>query len=269
MFKARLKMIKDCAESVSVIIPTYNTAKYIGQAIESVLEQTSPPFEIIVVDDGATDDTESVVKKFGAHIRYLYQENHGPSHARNRGVEIASGDYVAFIDADDVWLPEHLSIHLNQFNKFENLDISVGFTCEMEFNKTPDVDILEAERNSILNLSLCASLIKKNTFDDVGFFDEDLIMGEDTDWFLKAKENQKTIAISRELVSLYRKHANNSTNDKKKVNFYFFKVFKKAKDRRANSKIPVNSFIKKPENYDELIEIWHNAEVKKSKSKEL
>ncbi len=249
-------------DTVSVIIPTYNTANYIGQAIESVFKQTHSPIEIIVIDDGSVDNTESVVKNFGGKIRYVYQDNHGPSHARNRGIEIASGDYLAFIDADDVWLPENLSCHLDQFKAFKNLDISVGFTCELEFDKPGDVDIQKAEKNSILHLSLCTSLIRKSVFDDVGLFDEDLIMGEDTDWFLRARENQKKIAISRELVSLYRKHADNCTNNKKKANFYFFKVFKKAKDRRANSNVSMNSVMKKPENYDELIEIWHNAEPK-------
>lgn len=249
-------------DAVSVIIPTYNTATYIGQAIESVLAQTHLPHEVIVIDDGSVDDTESVVKNFDGNIRYMYQENHGPSHARNRGIEIATGNYVAFIDADDVWLPEHLSYHVDQFKKFENLDISVGFTCELEFDKASNVDLQKAKKNSILHLSLCTSLIRKSVFDDVGFFDEDLIMGEDTDWFLKAKEKQKKIAISRELVSLYRRHADNCTNNKKKANYYFFKVFKKARDRRAHSNVSMNSVMKKPENYDELIEMWHNAEPK-------
>lgn len=249
-------------DTVSVIIPTYNTANYIGQAIESVLAQNHSPFEIMVIDDGSTDDTESVVKSFDENIRYVYQENHGPSLARNRGIEIANGGFVAFIDADDVWLPGHLSCHLDQFKEFKNLDISVGFTCEMEFDQAKDVDFEKAEKNSILHLSLCTSLIRKTVFDDVGFFDEDLIMGEDTDWFLRAREKQKKIAITRELVSLYRRHENNCTNNKKKANFYFFKVFKKAKNRRAKSNISLNSVMKKPENYDELIEIWHNAEPK-------
>jgi glycosyltransferase involved in cell wall biosynthesis len=248
---------------ISVIIPTYNSASFLGEAIESVLRQDLPVHEIIVIDDGSTDNTESVVKNINGNIRYLYQENHGPSHARNKGIEIAKGDYIAFIDADDVWVSENLSLHMNQFKTFKNLDVSVGLTCKMSFNSARDVDLELARENASLHLSLCASVMKKTVFEDVGFFDEDLLLGQDTDWFLKAKEKRKTIAISRELVSLYRRHSNNRTNNKKMVNYYFFKVFKKAKDRRVHSTIPLSAIMKKPENQDELIDMWHNAERKK------
>ena len=248
------------AEQISVVIPVFNAERFVAEAIESALTQSYSPLEIIVIDDGSTDDTESVVKNMDGNIRYEYQENQGPSRARNKGIELAEGNFLAFLDADDVWLPWHLSNHLELFNEFKNLDISVGLTCELEFDKASDVDLKKAEKNSILHLSLCTSLIKKAVFEEVGFFDEDLMMGEDTDWFLKAREKQKTIAISRELHSLYRRHENNSTNNMKMKNFYFFRVFKKAKDRRANSDISLNTIMKKPENVDDLIEIWHTAE---------
>lgn len=249
-------------DSISVIIPTYNSATFISEAIESVLMQSYSPYEIIIIDDGSTDGTEEIVKKFGTKVQYVYQENQGPSPARNKGIKMANGNYVAFIDADDVWMPESLSCHVDQFKEFNNLDISIGLTCKMGFNKTSDIDIKKAKQESALHLSLCASLIKKSVFNDVGFFDEDLILSQDTDWFLRAREAEKRIAISRELVSLYRRHSNNRTNNKKMVNYYLFKVFKKAKDRRVHSKIALNSDMKKPENQDELIDIWHNAQLR-------
>jgi len=93
---------------VSVIIPTYNCETYVGQAVESVLAQTYQDFELIVVDDGSTDNTRQVLEPYLDRITYLYQENQGESAARNRGIQMAQGEYVAFLDSDDLWLPRKL-----------------------------------------------------------------------------------------------------------------------------------------------------------------
>ena len=94
--------------SFSVIIPAYNCADVIGRAIDSVLTQTCPASEIIVVDDGSTDNTAEIVKDYGDVVHYFRQENQGPSGARNRGIQEACSDWVAFLDADDVWYPDKL-----------------------------------------------------------------------------------------------------------------------------------------------------------------
>jgi glycosyltransferase involved in cell wall biosynthesis len=94
---------------VSVIIPTYNDATYLPVAIESVLAQSCQDFELIVIDDGSTDNTRTVLQSYLARIRYIYQENQGESVARNQGIRLAQGEYVAFLDSDDVWLPAKLA----------------------------------------------------------------------------------------------------------------------------------------------------------------
>ena len=96
--------------NVSVVIPAYNACEYIGRAIESVLGQTRAADEIIVVDDGSTDGTGTQVKKFGERVRYIHQENSGPSASRNAGVLAAKSEWIAFLDADDEWLPKHLQL---------------------------------------------------------------------------------------------------------------------------------------------------------------
>src|SRR5262245_55236073 len=93
---------------VSVIIPTYNSARFLPDAIGSVLAQTFCDFEVIVIDDGSTDDTETVVARYGAAVRCIHQPNSGVAVARNRGIEEARGRYVAFLDADDTWFPHKL-----------------------------------------------------------------------------------------------------------------------------------------------------------------
>jgi glycosyltransferase involved in cell wall biosynthesis len=94
---------------ISVVVPTYNRAHLVGRAIESVIAQVHAPSEIIVVDDGSLDDTRSVVKSYGQAVSYIYQANAGVSAARNRGVREAKCEWIAFLDSDDYWLPDHLS----------------------------------------------------------------------------------------------------------------------------------------------------------------
>ena len=96
--------------TISAVIPAYNRGALIGRAIESVLAQSRPPEEIIVVDDGSTDDTAERVRAFGDRVRYVFQPNGGGAAARNRGVEEARGEWIAFLDSDDTWLPEHLRL---------------------------------------------------------------------------------------------------------------------------------------------------------------
>src|ERR1700674_2946625 len=90
---------------VSVVIPTYNYRQFVVEAVESVLAQTYRPIELIVVDDGSTDGTRAELERFEGQIRYMFQENRGLPAARNRGIRAAAGEYVAFLDADDVWAP--------------------------------------------------------------------------------------------------------------------------------------------------------------------
>src|SRR5262245_52729040 len=97
---------------VSVVVPTYNSARYLGAAVESVLEQSDRDLEVLVIDDGSRDETPDVMARYGPPVRYLRQENQGVSAARNHGLELASGRYVAFLDADDTWLPGKLNKQL-------------------------------------------------------------------------------------------------------------------------------------------------------------
>ena len=102
---------------ISVIIPTYNTAHYLQEAIESVLAQTYTDFELIVIDDGSTDNTKEVVAPYLDRIVFLETENNGPSKARNRAIRESSCEYVAFLDADDIWYPDKLDRQMTLLSK--------------------------------------------------------------------------------------------------------------------------------------------------------
>ncbi len=104
-------------KTVSVIIPVYNGEQFVADAIRSVLEQSAAAAECIVVDDGSVDSTRAVVASFGSAVRYEHQQNAGVSRARNRGVELAQGELVAFLDHDDVWLPQKLESQLDEIGR--------------------------------------------------------------------------------------------------------------------------------------------------------
>jgi len=108
---------------VSVIIPTYNCAKYLPQAIESILNQTYKDYEIIIVDDGSTDNTKEIISVYQSKIKYIYQDNAGVSKARNTGIQNSTGMYIAFLDADDRWLPFKLELQIKCFEKLPNVDL--------------------------------------------------------------------------------------------------------------------------------------------------
>src|SRR5262249_14941569 len=99
--------------SVSVIIPTFNSAALVAEAVESALAQTAPPAQVLVIDDGSADDTAQRLLRFGDRVRYVRQENQGVSAARNHGIRMAAGEVVAFLDADDFWHPRKLELQLD------------------------------------------------------------------------------------------------------------------------------------------------------------
>jgi glycosyltransferase involved in cell wall biosynthesis len=120
------------AETVSVVIPCYNGARFLRDTVGSVLAQTLPPLEVIVVDDGSTDDSAAVAESFGSPVRVIRQPNRGESVARNRGIAEARGDWVAFLDADDLWLPEKLA------EQAKLMAPGVGGICSGNLARYPD-----------------------------------------------------------------------------------------------------------------------------------
>ncbi|MHC5098093.1 MAG: glycosyltransferase family 2 protein, partial [Planctomycetota bacterium] len=125
---------------ISVVIPAYNAEKHIARAIESVLAQTRPADEVIVIDDGSSDGTGDVVRSFGDKVIFIQQENAGASVARNAGIEAATSDWIAFLDADDEWLPNKIELQIAQLKRNPDLAWAMSnyFTCfcDPEHSKT-------------------------------------------------------------------------------------------------------------------------------------
>jgi glycosyltransferase involved in cell wall biosynthesis len=168
--------------SISVIIPTYNSASIVGDAIESVLRQTHPPEEVIVVDDGSLDDTESVCRQFGIRIDYVHLENGGASAARNTGAARSRSLWLAFLDADDVWEPEKLEMQRITLGQHTEADFSVTSVLawspqrrqyerySWQGSLNPRVMQGELLVRNILT-GLCSSLVvRRDAFEAVGGF---------------------------------------------------------------------------------------------------
>lgn len=246
---------------ISVIIPVFNGERFIAEAIQSVLSQDYEPLEIIVVDDGSTDATAEVVKIFGEKIRYIFQENKGVAAARNTGLKVASGDYIAFLDADDLFCKDKLSTQLKQFDKYLSLGIAFGFSYQCKYAGKMDLEIVDFSDKRFA-LTLGNQLIAKSVFDLVGGFDEEMKQAEDLDFFFRVKESEIPIAVHQEAVLFHRLHENNITNNKRDFVFYQLLAIKKAKNRRVKAGWNHSIENKKINTIEEAINKWHTA-VKK------
>ncbi|MGA2399048.1 MAG: glycosyltransferase family A protein [Steroidobacteraceae bacterium] len=175
--------------SISCVVPVYNGARYLAEALDSILAQTLPPTEIIVVDDGSTDATAQVTDAYAKHVIYVRQANAGPASARNRGIGLAKGDFISFLDADDLWHKDklerqHLALQSNPA-------AGICITYLQNFW----VEELAHERDRMRDHGfakpmpgyVCQCLLaRRSVFDTVGCFDESKRLGEDQDWFLRA-----------------------------------------------------------------------------------
>lgn len=167
---------------VSVIIPAYNAGRIVGRAIESALAQTAPPFEIIVVDDGSSDDTAAVAEKYAGKVRVLRQANAGPAAARNRGARAAAGEWLGFLDSDDAWFPTKLERQLAHVGSPR-----VGLVCCLT-NGSVSADRITLQSLWEYNyIGMSGVLVRRAAFEDVGGFDDDpgLISAEDYNLWLR------------------------------------------------------------------------------------
>jgi glycosyltransferase involved in cell wall biosynthesis len=181
---------------ISVIIPTYNREAFITHAIESVLAQTYKDYEIIVIDDGSTDNTKEQVEAYGDQVRYIHQENRGPSAARNKGIQNANGKYIAFCDSDDRFFPEKLEKQMNYIQNHPECPFL--YTWYYQVNHKGEIDQVRqpAHCQNREHLQYClftrkftirtsTVLIQKSCFNKAGLFNERYWYSQDWDMWLR------------------------------------------------------------------------------------
>ena len=200
----------DRTATVSVVIPTFNRASVITRALESILLQTRPPDEILVVDDGSTDDTAERVRAEFPGVRLIEQENRGVSAARNAGIRAATGTWIALLDSDDEWLAEKLDRQLRAVAANIEVDTVLCHTDEIWIRRGRRVNPMKKHRKlgghifehclPLCVISPSSALLHRRLFETVGWFDEDLPACEDYDLWLRVTARFPVLFIDEPLI---------------------------------------------------------------------
>jgi glycosyltransferase involved in cell wall biosynthesis len=231
---------------ISCIVPVYNGELYLREAIDSILAQTYRPLEVIVIDDGSTDGTADVAASYGDRLRYESQPNSGPAAARNRGIGLARGAFIAFQDADDVWHRDKLQRQMKRFEARPELEL--GITHLQNF-WIPELE-QEAERFREHRLARplpgyvpTAVLARKSLFARIGLFDPALRLSEDTDWFLRAIEQRVVIDILPDVLAYRRWHRTNLSRQSRPI---LPQAIKASLDRRRRQREGIHESLASP-----------------------
>jgi glycosyltransferase involved in cell wall biosynthesis len=231
---------------VTTLIPVYNGAQYVGNAIRSVLAQSHPDVEVIVIDDGSTDDTPQVLSQFGDAIRVLRQQNSGHVRSRNNGARIATGNWLAFLDADDEWEPTKLASQLALADESVGLVYTdrrnIGETHRIwefgsQFNTLWDGDIFEPLLFGNF-VTVSSAVIRREWFERLSGFDADLLVCEDWDMWLRFAGAGGRTAVCREPLTRYRWHADSMTYNQQRMCDGRLKVVERALASARGRQLP-------------------------------
>ncbi len=251
---------------ISIIIPTYNVSRFINQTLESIFDQDVTDYEIIVVDDGSTDATQSVLETFKDRISYYCQENRGPAAARNVGIKMAQGKYIAFQVGDDLWPNSKLKLQIELMEKHPDVGLLSGdmqrFSGEhvkvssmfkkYGFDRNffgDDFYVADAYKKIYIQGNYIPTgtvILRRNCLEKVGYFDESFRHSEDLDLWLRISLHFR-LAYSKEIWLLRRDHEINLTGDTESMNLSLIKVLEKHEKQYASyltqNSIPSNKVI--------------------------
>ena len=221
------------ANLVSVVIPVFNGEKYLAEAIASVMEQSYRPLEVIIVDDGSTDSSAAIAKSF-AHVTYCFQENAGLSSALNHGIDLAQGDFLAFLDADDLWMSGKLARQMDILAQDISLDMVFAHVRQFV---SPELEAGSAwPIPAVLKVipGFCAGtmLIRRPAFHHAGRFNPRLKMGNFLAWYMQAQDNGLRGRMLAEVMLKRRWHAANMGIVKREARSEYARILKASLDRR-------------------------------------
>lgn len=215
---------------ISVIVPAYNNEAFITEALESILAQRYEPLEVIVIDDGSIDNTAIAIQKFGPPVQYHYQANSGTSVARNRGIALAKGEWLAFLDADDVWTANKLQQQSVVLRDDPIVDLVLGRVQEFS-DAIPKVPDLKA---SVPGHHPGAMLIRRAVFDKVGLFSTQFQGSEVVEWITRVTHAQLRQVMLAEVFMYRRLHADNKGRSGRYSRHEYLHVLKRHLDRQRS-----------------------------------
>jgi glycosyltransferase involved in cell wall biosynthesis len=221
---------------ISCIVPVFNGETYLAEAIESILKQTYRSIEIIIADDGSTDRTATVAGRYGKQIRYLRQANAGAAAARNLGLGAAAGDFLAFLDADDLWHAEKLSRQMVRFEARPELNYCVAHVQNFWIPELSEEEEQFREHRiskPLPGYSTGTLLARRDCFNAVGQFNPAIPHADDTEWFLRANERGTAGELMPDVLLYRRLHYTNLSRVKaSNSRDEYLQVLKASLDRR-------------------------------------
>ncbi len=226
---------------VSVILPIRNGAKFLKKTLESVFNQDYENIEVIVVDNDSTDNCQEIVKLFD--VKYFHQENRGVGNSRNWGVKIASGDLIAFIDADDLWVVDKLSKQVKYLE--ENQKIAIVATNQrltLESGQEVPAWVREGQLDSDLKGYLpSAIMVRRWVFESIGYFNPEFETSSDADWFFRLKDSGLKMSFMPEVLVQRRIHDTNQSNAVEQVQSELLKIVRMSVNRKSKELNNINS----------------------------
>lgn len=223
---------------VSAIIPVYNGDRYLAEALESILKQTYQPIEVIAVDDGSTDNSANIARSY-KEVRYIYQPNQGVAVARNVGISHARGELIAFLDQDDLWTPNKLSVQVDYLLKHENIGYTLAKMRVFLESGTDRPGWLNKDYLSedIPAYIVGALVVRKSVLERVGEFNPTYRYGNDSDWFFRAADVGIPMAILPETLLHKRIHGANESHKVQAMTLDLLKVVRSSIHRKRGGKL--------------------------------
>lgn len=220
------------APLISVVIPVFNCEKYLGAAVESILAQNYSPIQIIVVDDGSTDSSAAVARSF-VQVEYHLQEHAGVATALNWGITEAKGDFIAFLDADDLWMEGKLRRQLEAFAADPDLSMVLGNVEQFREKGPSGVPVSLGVFKGFLKITM---LIRRNAMMQVGLFDTQWKTGDFIDWYVRATEQRLKSLMLPDVLARRRIHDTNMGITQRDVQADYARIMRQALERRRKAK---------------------------------
>ncbi len=219
---------------VTVIVTVYNGEEFLADAIRSILAQKYEPVDLLVVDDGSTDGTAEIARGFGSSLRYHCVDNCGIAAVRNHALDLVKGDLIAFLDADDLWPPDKLSIQVAHLTEHPEVQYSI---TRMKYFLQKGARVPKSFREELLHGDHVGRIVstllsRRSVFETVGKFNPELAPADDVDWFTRAADLEVPMAILPDVLLHKRVHGTNVSHQAELNNVALLKLFRQSIQRK-------------------------------------